>query len=59
MVFKVDGTPLGGGDMNFQRGAGEKTVGWGRWNCEGGVGAITVKCDVGVGRKAGKTGRLN
>ena len=26
---------------------------------KGGIGAITVKCDVGVSRKAGKTGRFN
>ena len=59
VVFKVGGTTPGGAIRTFRRAMASKQSDGGRWNCEGGVGAITVKCDVGVGRKAGKTGPFN
>ena len=54
VVFKVGGTTSRWGGYELSEG---------RWqvnsHCEGGVGAITVKCDVGVGRKARKIRQFN
>ena len=59
VVFKVGGTAPRGTIWTFGEALASKQSDGGVEIVKRGVGAITVKCDVGIGRKAWKTGRFN